>query len=151
MYVDRLYYTVIRYISDKHEVENVLQEVFIKIFGKLEQYDVNKGAFITWASIIAIRESINHLRKRKIRFEPIEKASFVYQKESIYSDMEMEDLLKLISRLPEKYQIIFNMHEIDGYTHVEIEQMIQINQNTSRSYLSRAKQLLQKEIEFLHL
>ena len=150
LFVDRLYFTVVRYISDKQEVENILQETFIKIFAKLDQYDGQKASFNTWANTIAIRESLNHLRKRKLHFAPLDAVNIADQQDSIIAEIDMEYLLQLIDKLPEKYKIIFNMHEIDGYSHVDIEQMIGINQNTSRSYLSRAKKLLQKEIELLH-
>lgn len=150
LYVDRLYYTVLRYINDTYVVENVLQDVFIKIFTKLDTYDPTKGAFSTWSTTIAIRESLNHLRKRKLIFEPLDKVQVSSNIDSVISSMNVDDLLEIIKRLPTKYQVIFNMHVIDGYSHVEIEKMININQNTSRSYLSRAKKMLQKEIE-LHL
>lgn len=148
--VDRLYFTVSRYINDNFFVENVLQDVFIRIFNQLDKYNATKGAFSTWSGTIAIRVSLNFLRKKRLAFVPIENdhLDFIGHLDPMLSKMEIDELFQLIRSIPEKYQIIFMLYEVDGYVHKEIAEMLEITEGTSRSYLARAKKLIQEKIGF---
>lgn len=150
LHVDRLYYTVARYVQNSFFIENILQDIFVKIFKQLKSYDATKGAFTTWSNTIAIRESLNHLRKNQLEFVPLEndQLDFVGNIDPLLANMEAQDLLNLIQRIPTKYQLIFNLYEIDGYNHNEIAAMLKITASTSRSYLTRAKKMIQQEIGF---
>jgi len=150
LHVDRLYFTISRYVHDKFFVENILQDVFLKIFKQLKTYDAAKGAFTTWSSTIAIRESLNHLRKNRLEFVPLEnnQLDFVGNIDPLLANMEAEELLNIIKRIPTKYQLIFNLYEIDGYAHNEIATLLNITASSSRSYLARAKKMIQQEIGF---
>jgi len=141
---------VVRYVNDPYFVENILQDVFIKIFKNLDSYDSEKGAFSTWSNTIAIRESLNHLRKKRLDFIPLDNVhlDFIGNLDPLLANMEAEELLALIKKNPAKYQVIFNMYEIDGYSHKEIAEIINITKSSSRSYLSRAKKMIQQEIGF---
>lgn len=149
-YIDRLYYVVYRYVNDHYFTQNVLQDVFLKIFNHVDSYDENKGAFSTWINTIAVRTALNHTKKRKMFFQEIESVE-VYQNgmigsEEVLSKLAAEDILKIVGALPEKYRVIFNLYEIDGYSHKEISELLEIGESTSRSYLTRAKQYLQELI-----
>ncbi len=147
LFVDRLYFTVFRYVNDSFYTQNVLQDVFFKAFKNIDAYDSKKSAFNTWITTIAIRESISHCRKRKIVFSPIEELDLPYtETENILSKLEAKDLLNTISEIPDKYRMIFNLYEIDGYSHKEIGEMLRITESTSRSYLTRAKQKIQNKL-----
>lgn len=141
---------MVRYVNDPYFVENILQDVFIKIFKNLDSYDSEKGAFSTWSNTIAIRESLNHLRKKRLDFIPLDNVhlDFTGNLDPLLANMEAEELLALIKKIPAKYQVIFNMYEIDGYSHKEIAEIINITKSSSRSYLSRAKKMTQQEIGF---
>ena len=152
-YVDRLYFVVYRYVKDQYYIENLLQDIFLKIFKYLDQFDAGKASFATWTKTIAVRTAINHCKKRITEFYPIEYASELPADEKITASLarlQAEDLLQIIAKIPEKYQIIFNLYEIDGYKHQEIAQLLDIKESTSRSYLVRAKKMIQEELTILH-
>ncbi len=150
-YVDRLYYTAIRYVDDSFYVENILQDVFLKVFTRLESFDPSKASFTTWINTITIRECLNHLRKNNLHFEALDNHAneLADNIDPLLLQMEAEEILGLILRIPQKYRTIFNLYEIDGYSHNEISQMLSINTSTSRSYLTRAKKLIQQEISLV--
>lgn len=149
LFVDRLYFVCRRYVRDKYYIENILQDVFLKAFKALDRFDPIKASFNTWITTIAIRESLNHIRKNKIEFSPIdEKLQVSANVDPLLLEMDTEELLAVIDTLQEKYKIIFNLYEVDGYSHSEIAAMLGINISTSRSYLARAKKMIQKEIKF---
>ena len=148
--VDRLYYAVKRYVKEPYFIENILQDTFIKIFKHLDTYDPEKGAFSTWSNTIAIREALLHLRKKSLEFVPLENMhlDFAGDLDPILAKMDADEIITLIDKIPAKYKIIFNLYEIDGYSHKEIAEMIKITTSTSRSYLTRAKKMIQQEIGF---
>lgn len=148
LYVDRLYYVVKRYIKENYHIENLLQDIFLKVFNKLNAFDSTKGSFNSWITTIAIRESLNHLRKKKVDLMSLEDAILDTNADAdpMLTQLELEDLMKRINAIPDKYRIIFTLYEVDGYEHKEIAEMLGIGISTSRSYLTRAKKILQEEI-----
>ncbi len=147
LFVDRLYFVIFRYVNDAFYTQNILQDVFFKAFKSIEKYDANKSAFNTWITTIAIRESISHCRKRKFDFSPVEELHLPYsESDNIISKLEAEDILKTIAGISDKYRVIFNLYEIDGYSHKEIAAMLDITVSTSRSYLTRSKQQIQTKL-----
>lgn len=148
-YVDRLYYTVLRYVSDRYYIENIVQDVFLKIFKHISHYDPSKASFSTWVKVIAIREAINHCKKKSISFSPIEDAGDLSRDDAVatgLAQLKAADILSVIAKIPDKYRIIFNLYEIDGYSHQEIADFLGITDSTSRSYLSRAKSMIQVQL-----
>jgi len=95
-----------------------------------------------------VNESLSYLRKNKSMYleTDIEAADHEPNYERLESQLEAEDLLKLISELPSGYRIVFNLYAIDGYSHKEIGDQLGINESTSKSQLSRARSLLQKRL-----
>ena len=153
IYVDKLYYVVLRYVKNTFDTETILQDVFLKIFKHIASFDSRKASFYTWAKTIAIRESINHCKKKKLEFFPIDELYENKQQASTNLALERlhaEDLLWIISKIPAKYRIIFNLFEIDGLQHQEIADLLEIPIGTSRSYLTRAKKLIQKELNIFY-
>ena len=97
---------------------------------------------------IMVNESLSYLRKNKNMYleTDIEAADQEPDYERLDSQLEAQDLLKLIAELPAGYKIVFNLFAIDGYSHKEIGEQLGINENTSKSQLSRARSLLQKQL-----
>lgn len=150
LYVDKLYFVVSRYTTDQYYIQNILQDVFIKIFVNISKYDEKKASFLTWAKTIAVRESLNHCKKKNLQFESIDhlENSIQYVSATLaLSKLAAEDILAIIAQIPTKYRTIFNLYEIDGYTHKEIATLLNITESTSRSYLTRAKKMVQEEME----
>lgn len=133
-----------RYTKSMDDAEDVLQEGFVKVFKHLQQYE-GTGELGAWIRRIMVTTAINYL-KRHSR----------YQADLSFSDMAMhpvssenpvihtdaKDLADLIRQLPPGYQTIFNLHAVEGYTHVEIGKILGINEGTSRSQYARARALL---------
>jgi RNA polymerase sigma factor (sigma-70 family) len=139
-----------RYAGDQHEAEDMLQEAFISIFSHINQFK-SAGSFEGWLRRITVNAAINILQRRKIKIVGItnDQHELISQDFSVLSDLNAEDLLKLISQLPDGYRVIFNLYAIEGYSHDEIAGMLKIKTATSRSQLSKARAILKDKINFL--
>lgn len=148
-YASLLYGICLRYAKNKMEAEDVLQEVFVKIYNNIHTYH-NDGSFEGWLRRIAVNTSITQYRKNlkhayqedvddlvKSKNDPIE-----------VEDLEFtaEEMMLCINRLPSGYKTVFNLYVIEGFMHKEIADMLEIDVNTSKSQLSRAKTYLQREL-----
>ncbi len=134
-----------RYVKSKMEAEDVLVMAFSKIFERIDQYK-GEGSFEGWIRKVIVNESLSYLRKNKNMYleTDIEAADREPDYAQLESQLEAEDLLKMIDSLPTGYRIVFNMYAIDGYSHKEIATHLSISENTSKSQLSRARALLQR-------
>lgn len=133
-----------RYTKSMSDAEDVLQEGFIKVFRNLHQFKF-EGELGGWIRRIMVNTAINYLKKNSR-----------YQAELSFTDpglhpvtdenpelyLNAKELAELIRQLPTGYQTIFNMHAIEGFSHVEIGKILGINEGTSRSQYSRARNLL---------
>ena len=139
-----------RYAGDQHEAEDMLQEAFISIFSHINQFKY-AGSFQGWLKRITVNTAIKILQKRKVRVISISNVEFemISPDFNILSDLNTEDLLKLISQLPDGYRMIFNLYVIEGYSHDEIAAMLKIKTATSRSQLSKARAILKDKINLL--
>ena len=138
-----------RYTKSMADAEDVLQEGFVKVFKNLHQYKF-EGELGGWIRRIMVNTAINYLKKNSR-----------YQSELLFGDdqlhavaqdnpevrMSAKELSELIRQLPTGYQTIFNLVAIEGYNHIEVAEMLGINENTSRSQYSRARAMLIREIE----
>lgn len=136
-----------RYIKDVNEAESVMITGFMKVLGKIEQYS-GEGSFEGWVRRIMVNESLLYIRKNKGMYieVDIEYADTEPNYELASENLEADDLLNLINGLPIGYRTVFNMFAIEGYSHREIAESLAISENTSKSQLSRARKMLQKQI-----
>lgn len=145
-YSSRLYAICLRYSKNEEEAQDILQDSFVKIFTKLNTFQFS-GSFEGWLKKITTNTAIEYYRK-KIDVETVEEINFSpYLAVDSEKNLEVEELLKMIQELPEGYRVIFNMYAIDGYTHSEIAQKLNISEGTSKSQLSRARAHLQKKFK----
>ena len=137
----------IRYVKEKAEAEDVMIRGFTKMFERIDQYE-GIGSFEGWVKRIMINESLTYIRRNKAMYVEveIEKADLQPDYSSVGGMLETNDLLHLIESLPTGYRTIFNLYAIEGYSHKEIGDMLGINENTSKSQLSRARMVLKKKI-----
>jgi RNA polymerase sigma factor (sigma-70 family) len=144
-YSGKMYAICCRYIKSKMEAEDVLVTAFTKVFDKIDQFK-SEGSFEGWIRRIVVNESLTWLRKNRSMYleTDLEKADYEPHYESLSDHLEAEDLLKITQQLPAGYQIVFNLYAIDGYSHKEIAEQLNISENTSKSQLSRARTYLQK-------
>lgn len=146
------YMICLRYHKSREDAQDVLQNALIKIFTKLEQFDIQKGNFKAWSSKVVVNENLMFLRSKVKTFkvDAIEDVLFIPdQSESALDILSAEELTKMIQKLPAGYRAVFNLYVIEGFSHQEIADMLDINIGTSKSQLSKARKLLQKQLESL--
>lgn len=135
----------LRYCNSRMEAEDVLQDAFIKVFNKIKTFE-NRGSLEGWIRKIVVFTALKSNDKRIQKFEPgnldnVQEQSFDAK---AISNLETAELLEVLKKLPEGYQTVFNLYAIEGYSHKEIGEMLNISEVTSRTQFSRAKQNLIK-------
>ena len=150
-YSEMLFSVCLRYTGNETLAKDVLQESFIRIFKYFKSFDSNKGALNTWMRRITINVALRHLNKKSIDTSTLtlEISDRHYTDPDVMSKIGHDELMKHIMGLPEGYRQVFNLSVIEGYSHKEIAQKIGIKEVSSRSNLSRAKQLLRKKLQSL--
>jgi len=142
--------TCLRYAQSRADAEDLLQESYIKIYKDLHQFKPEKAKFGTWSNKVIVNTCLMKLRKKNI-FTSIEnveeKTKDIQTKENALDKLSLKELTYLIAQLPDGYRTIFNMFVIDGYSHKEISELLNISINTSKTQLLKAKKTLQKKIK----
>jgi RNA polymerase sigma factor (sigma-70 family) len=137
-----------RYVISTHDTEEVVNDSFMKVFNKIEQYSY-EASFKAWLRRIVVNTAIDHIRaqKRQPKVSDIEHFEFETEIETdILAAMSKAELLELVKQLPPAYRTCFNLYVIDEYSHDEIAELLGISQGTSKSNLARARQFLKKLI-----
>ena len=136
-----------RYVHDDFEAEEIMIEGFVRVFDKIESFKL-EGSFEGWIRRIMVNESLMYLRSnKKYQFEiSYDQILYEPEPEQFRTDLETQDLLKLIEKLPLGYRTVFNLYAIEGYSHAEIAKQLGITESTSKSQLSRARVVLQNEL-----
>lgn len=136
-----------RYVGDAAQAEDIMISGFMKIFSNITQFK-GEGSFEGWMRRIVVNESLSFIRKNKSMYLEVDIQTANYEPDYrlLGNQLETEDLMKLVNNLPVGYKTIFNLYAIEGYSHKEIAEMMGININTSKSQLSRARALLQRNL-----
>ncbi|SNT15303.1 RNA polymerase sigma-70 factor, ECF subfamily [Ekhidna lutea] len=137
----------LRYIKDREEAEHIMIGGIVKVFEKLDQFK-SEGSFEGWVRRIIVNDCLMYIRKnRNMSLETdIDNVSDSPNLSVMEDSLDKADLLKLISELPVGYRTVFNLYAIEGYSHAEIAKQLDINENTSKSQLSRARKWLQARL-----
>ena len=134
-----------RYAHNREDAEDMLQEGFIKVFGQIHTFQ-NRGAFEGWIRRIIIHTCINNLKKNK-RFNEsvdlIHATSMQVREETIPSIIQAKQVVECIRLLPIGYRTVLNLYAIEGFSHREIGEMLDVEESTSRSQYTRAKAMLE--------
>ncbi len=146
-YAGRMMTVCRRYSIDEMEAQDMLQDGFIRAFDKLSQFKF-EGSFEGWLRRVIVNTAIRYCQRRKTTYDEthFEKADKPDAEPSVYSGLTEEEILKLIARLPQGYRMVFNLYVIEGYSHDEIAQLLNIEAGTSRSQLVKARKMLQQAI-----
>ena len=148
LFAPKLFGVCLRYMKDHDLAQDTLQDGFVKIFTKLSDYN-GKGSFEGWMRRITVNTCLDQLRKdQKLKVNtPIDDVSFLVKDNHwIEEELTAKDLLKLVESLPDGYRVVFNMFAIEGYSHKEIAERLNVSENTSKSQFSRAKSHLRKKL-----
>jgi len=136
----------LKYSPNYEEAQDNLQDSFITIFKRIEQYK-GKGSFEGWMKRVTVNTALQKYRKQRVFDIPdegqIEEAEIVVEDQGIPLDF----LLKIIQELPDRYRLVFNLYIMDGYSHKEIADMLGISDGTSKSNLARARMILKTKVE----
>ena len=134
-----------RFAHNREDAEDMLQEGFIKVFSQLHTFQ-NKGAFEGWIRRIIVHTCINNLKKNKRFNESVDimyASSIQTREESVPSIVQAKQIVECIRMLPLGYRTVLNLYAIEGYSHKEISEVLDIEESTSRSQYTRAKQMLE--------
>jgi RNA polymerase sigma-70 factor (ECF subfamily) len=165
-YANLLRSICMRYITDRHEVKDIVQDSFIKILSKINQYN-GAGSFEGWMSRILVNTAISHQKSKKkhafanidsIECNTINDESDTLNSAEIdgsvsntYDSIEQmnftkEELLDIIMTVPESYRVVFNMFHLEEFSHDEIAKILGIDVSNSRIRLLRARKLIREEL-----
>ena len=138
-----------RYAANIEEAEDIMQEGFVKIFLNIKEFK-GEGSLVAWMRRIMINTAITHYHKmRKHRYhddlDEVRESKFEDQDWS-EAEFTREELYNVIHRMPEGYRMVFNLYAVEGYKHREIAEILNIDENTSKSQYSRARRWLQERL-----
>lgn len=138
-----------RYLVNEADVKDVLQETFIHIFKSIDRFDVQKASFKTWTTKLAINNCLKYNAKnnRNSTEELIIDLHDSNVTPAVFTDISNEEMLAWLKKMPRSYFEVFNMFVIDGFSHEEIAQLLNIESSLSRKRLSRAREWLKKRLQ----
>lgn len=140
-----VYAIVNRYVSNERDHQDVIQEIFARIYLSIDSFDENKGEFKFWLRKLTINQCMQYYRKQKasITIVPLDSAA---EQQSAFNEvtstLSKAEIMQYLKRMPEGYKQIFMLVIIDEYSHQDVSEMLDISPETSRSQLHRAKKWL---------
>ena len=145
-YKDTLYFTSLKYCRNEADAEDNLHDAFITIFQKLRTFK-NKGSFEGWMRRITIYKAIDKYKSKKplnieLKDDILEEEVTVENE----ANLTLNQLLALIQNLPDQYRLVFNLYQMDDFSHKEIASLLNISEGTSKSNYHRAKLILREKI-----
>jgi RNA polymerase sigma factor (sigma-70 family) len=138
-----------RYVSSQEEAKDILQDAFIKVFGRIDSFK-KEGSLEGWIRRIVVNTALDSIRKKKKDKKNVsltEAEHLASNKDFIIENLSADDLLQLLKTIPLGYRTVFNLYAIEGYSHREIAEKLEITENTSKSQYSRAKAFMRKLID----
>ncbi len=152
LYAGRMMAICKRYAKTDFEAEDVFHDAFVKVYKHINTFE--GGSFEGWMKRIFVRTAINNFHKNKAHYQNIEWGDYpeegAVQPDAV-NHLSAQDLMKIINKLPEGYRLVFNLHAVEGYSHPEIAEMLNITEGTSRSQLFKAKAMLKQMLAKLSI
>ena len=138
-----------RYAKSTEQAEDVLQDGFIKVFSKLNDFK-HDGSLEGWIRRIMVNTSLDQIRKENklMGNTSLDNVDYKLQNNAfVLENLAAKDLMKMVQSMPVGYKVVFNMFAIEGYSHKEISEHLGISENTSKSQYSRARAYLRERLE----
>ncbi|MBL3658727.1 RNA polymerase sigma factor [Fulvivirga sediminis] len=140
-----------RYATERDDADDIFQEAFINIYSSLKKSKEEIQSLEAWIRRISVNTAINYYHKNKkyadnLSIDYAKGQDYNQEYEKILSKLSMQELLELISDLPLGCKLVFNLYTIEGYSHKEIAEKLNISEGTSKSQLSRAKNIMKTKI-----
>ena len=128
----------LRYSRDEHDAADIMTNAFLRVFRSLNSFDSSKGTLHAWIKKIIVNEGLDHIKNRS-RFN-----------ENVEVKTVAEEIINLVKRLPPATHAVFVLYAVEGYSHREIAEQLNISEGTSKWHLSEARKTLQKQIQQLY-
>lgn len=143
-----MYAICLRYSGNSEQAKDLLQDGFIKVYSKLADYKF-EGSFEGWLKRIFINIALEYLRKEKRQPDivNVEETTELQSETFHFNNIDSRKIIELIQKLPPGYRTAINLFIIEGYSHREIAELLEISENTSKSQLFKARQMLQKMLK----
>ena len=146
LYSDKLYVIALSYTANKEDAQDILHDSFIKIFTHLQKKDIEIKGVYAWMKRVVINTALDFLRrKKKITFT--DEIYEVEPQNHLQHKHNAADITALLKAIPHGARTVFNLYAVEGYSHKEIAQMLNVSESTSKTQYHRAKQMLQKLVE----
>jgi len=140
----------IRYTKDRQEAEEVLQDGFLQMFRRIQQFR-NSGTFEGWLRKIMINCALQKYRRKSNRFSQVaisEELYYLPSDLSVSNQLQEKELIRLIQSLPPACRLVFNLYVFEGLKHREIAQLLEISEGTSKSNLFDARNILKRQLRW---
>lgn len=146
MFSDKMFGICLYYSKSRADAEDLLHDGFLRVFENINKYKSDN--FEAWLRRVFVNLALMKYRKdkRNTSVSEIETVKVVHGEFAENNEMHSDELMTMISKLPPQYQMVFNLYAIEGYKHSEISQMLKITEGTSKSNLSRARKILQDQL-----
>jgi len=147
MFSSKMFGVCLRYCRNYDDAKDILQDGFIKVFDKIEQFG-QRGSFEGWIRRIMINTALERYRKNSqtLTLEKLPEISENEEYDETECRFSMNELLEYVQKLPERYRMVFNLYVFEEMTHKEVAETMGITEGTSKSDLSRARTILQNQI-----
>lgn len=149
-YAATMYAICLRYLRNESDAKDAMQNGYMKVFKNIHKFQF-KGSFEGWMKRIFVNSSIELIRKRKLHLDvnEIEEYAIPSIVEHLGSNVDYENMLAIVNQLPSGYRTVFNMYVVDGFSHQEIAEQLEISESTSKSQLFKARKQLQSQMSIL--
>ncbi len=150
-YSGKMFAVCLRYTRSTEDAEDVLQDGFIRVYRYLSSFK-NEGSLEGWIRRVIVNVALRHYQKSQSHQEVVyqEYHTDLSVAPEVLGQLSEQDLLLIINQLPEGYRLVFNLYAIEGYSHAEIAKMLEIQESTSRSQLTKARKLLNEKIRKIY-
>lgn len=149
-YAGKMYAVCLRYARSSADAADILQEGFVKVFTKMDQFNF-QGSFEGWIRRIMVNTALRTYQRQRFDFEQsgYERMPDMPVEADALASLSEKELLALIAKLPDGYRVVFNLVAIEGYSHAEAADMLGIQESTSRSQLTKARRWLIDQLEII--
>src|SRR6056297_2093151 len=151
-YAKKMYGICLSYARDRSMAQDMLQDGFIKVFKKIDTFK-EQGSLEGWIRRIITNTALDHLRKKSKLYEFIDDNKEVEEERmdnSILENINADGIFSMIKQLPEGAKAVFNLYAVEGYSHKEIAEKLEITEGTSKSQFKRARSLLKTLLRDLY-
>ncbi|RYD70042.1 MAG: sigma-70 family RNA polymerase sigma factor [Sphingobacteriales bacterium] len=148
-----MYRVCFRYIGKQADAEDCLMKGFMKCFQNIDSFEQkDENGFYYWVKKIMVNESLMELRKQStLSLVPTEELHYLSEESDVLNTLSAEEIYNLILQLPTGYRTVFNLFVVEGLTHAEIAESLNITESTSRTQLAKARKNLQLMLEKMNM